>query len=176
AGCDPAAVWTQAAQSPPGARGVTAVVAAPVWSEQAWATKAPNAVIGITPDTSAGDVARAFVEAHAYAVRANVADLERVLGGPATTVVLTGGGARQAPLARLVAAVMGRPISVPAVAQPAARAGAVLVGRACGIDAPAAWDDGEVVQPGDPEPYDEGYRRYLHAHAALRAHLPDDER
>lgn len=176
AGCDPAAVWAQAAQSPPGARGVTAVVAAPVWSEEAWATKAPNAVLGVTPDTSAADVARAFVEAHAYAVRSNVADLERVLGAPATTVVLTGGGARQPALARLVADVIGRPITVPAVAQPAARAGAVLVGRACGIHAPAAWDDGEVVPPGDPEPYDEGYQRYLHAHAALRAHLPDDER
>ncbi|MGH8887687.1 MAG: hypothetical protein ACRDYX_21460, partial [Egibacteraceae bacterium] len=40
--------------------------------------------------TSATDLAQAFVEGHAFAVRANVEDLERVLGRPASRVVLTG--------------------------------------------------------------------------------------
>ncbi len=174
-GCDPARVWACAETSTPGAGGVTAVVAAPVWSEDAWATKAPNAVVGTTPATTAADVARAFVEAHAYAVRANVADLERALGARATRMVLTGGGAQPA-LARLLADVMGRDVEVPAVAQPAALAGAVLVARASGMEATSAGGAGEVVGAGDPAPYDEPYRRYLGAHAALRAHLPETDR
>ena len=175
-GCDPAAVWEQAASSRPGAGGVTAVVAVPTWSEEAWAVKAPNTVLGVTPSTTAGDVARAFVEAHAYAVRANVADLERVLGARAARVVLTGGGARRPALARLLADVMGRRVSVPSVAQPAALAGAALVARAVGLGGSPPGHDGEVVPAGDPAPYDEPYRRYLQAHAALRRHLPEDDR
>ncbi|MBW3574484.1 MAG: FGGY-family carbohydrate kinase [Actinobacteria bacterium] len=175
-GCDPSTVWAQAAHSRPGAGGVTAVVAVPTWSEEGWATKAPNAVLGVTPSTTRADVARAFVEAHAYAVRANVADLERVLGAPASRVVLTGGGARQPDLARLLADVTGSPVTVPAVGQPAALAGSDLVARACGIDAATPDQHGEVVPAGDPAPYEEPYRRYLHAHATLRAGLPEVDR
>ena len=175
-GGDPTTVWEQAASSRPGAAGVTAVVAVPTWSEEAWATKAPNALLGVTPSTTSGDVARAFVEAHAYAVRANVADLERVLGARAATVVLTGGGARRPALPRLLADVLGRDLVVPAVGQPAALAGAALVARACGLDPPSATGTPTVVPAGDAAPYEEPYQRYLHAHAALRRHLPEDDR
>ncbi|MGI8757940.1 MAG: xylulokinase [Acidimicrobiales bacterium] len=168
-GCGPAEVWSRAAGSGPGAGGVTAVVATPAWSEEAWATRAPHAVIGITPATTAGDVARAFVEAHAFAVRANVADLERVLGRPATTLVLTGGGARHPALARLLADVVGRDVTVPHAAQPAALAGAALVARAGGIDTATGAAPFEVVPAGDPGPYDEPYQRYLEAHRGLLA-------
>ncbi len=173
AGCDPAMLWDRAAASVPGAAGVTAVVAAPTWSEEAWATKAPNTVLGVTPATTGDDVARAFVEAHAYAVRANVADLERALGAPANRVVLTGGGARQPALARLLADVMGRDVMVPAVAQPAALAGAAIVARACALEAATPEPAAAVVAAGDPAPYEEPYQRYLHAHAVLRTHLPE---
>jgi sugar (pentulose or hexulose) kinase len=166
-GCGPADVWTRAAGSGPGAGGVTAVVATPTWNEEAWATRAPHAVIGFTPATTADDVARAFVEAHAFAVRANVADLERVLGQPATTLVLTGGGARHPALARLLADVVGRDVTVPHAAQPAALAGAALVARALGIYAPPRDHPTEVVPAGDPGPYDEAYQRYLDAHRGL---------
>ncbi len=174
-GSDVGALWACAGRSRPGAAGVTAVVAAPEWSEAAWATKAPQAVLGLTPATTGDDLARAFVEAHAFAVRANLADLERVLGGPATTVVVTGGGARHAGLPRLLADVLGRHVTVPELAQPAALAGAALVARACG-----AGGGGELPGPparmvpaGDPAPYAEPYERYVQAHAALRAHLPE---
>jgi len=173
-GTDPAELWCRAEASRPGAGGVTAVVAAPVWDERAWTARAPHSVLGLSPTTSGADLARAFVEAHAFAVAANVADLERVLGRPATTLVLTGGGARHGGLARLLADVMARPVTVPWVDQPAALAGAALVARAAGISlgdvaSPAAT----VVAAGDPEPYREPQRRYLEAHAALADHLPE---
>ncbi|MDQ3304693.1 MAG: FGGY-family carbohydrate kinase [Actinomycetota bacterium] len=167
-------LWARAATSPPGANGVTAVVAAPTWSEEAWVTRAPHTVVGITPSATDADLARAFVEAHAFAVRANVADLERVLGRRADRLVVTGGAARQGDLPRLVADVAGRDVTVPATTQPAALAGAALVGRACGIGASLMEATGsEVVSASDPAPYEEPYQRYLAAHEALRAHLPE---
>lgn len=178
--CGPGALWELAAQSRPGANGVTAVVAAPVWSEEAWATKAPNAVLGITPATTDADLARAFVEAHAFAVRANVADLERVLDRRATTLVVTGGGSHRAGadpgsagLPRLVADVLGRDVNVPRAPQPAALAGATLVARACGLAEGGARPDAVVVPAGDPRLFEEPYQRYLAAHAVLRAHLAE---
>ncbi len=176
-GCGVDELWARAGAGRPGANGVTAVVAAPVWSEEAWVNRAPHAVLGIGPSTSDADLARAFVEAHAYAVRANVADLERVLGRPATTLVVTGGGARRGGLARLVADVLGRDVTLPATTQPAAMAGATLVAQAGGIEPPAGDSDGmasaDVIPAGDQRPYDEPYRHYLAAHDVLRTHLPE---
>ncbi len=173
-GVDPGEVWDRAAASRPGAGGVTAVVASPVWSEEAWVTRAPNTVVGVGPATTDADLARAVVEAHAFAVAANVTDLERVLGRPAATLVVTGGGARRGGLPRLLADVVGRDVTVPVSAQPAALAGAALVARACGIDC-GPDDDvlSEVVPAGDPAPYREPYCRYLRTHAALATHLPE---
>ncbi len=168
-------LWARAADSRPGANGVTAVVAAPVWSEEAWVARAPQSVLGLGPSTSEADLARAFVEAHAYAIRANLADLERVLGRSATTLVVTGGGARHGGLPRLVADVVGRDVTVPATTQPAAVAGAALVARACGIDLPPGGGaaDAEILVAGDPRPYEQPYQRYLATSDAVRTHLPE---
>ncbi len=176
--CSVDELWTRAGDSEPGAHGVTAVVAVPVWSEEAWVTRAPQTIVGVGPSTTGADVARAFVEAHAYAVRANVADLERVLGRRVTRLVVTGGGARHGHLPRLVAQVVGREVTVPATTQPAAVTGVALVARACGMDLRAGGDaTGTVVIPaGDPQPYEEPYRRYLRAHEVLRTHLPEELR
>lgn len=174
--CGPEDLWASAAGSGPGAGGVTAVVATPTWNEATWATRAPHAVIGVTPSTTSADLSRAFVEAHAFAVRANVVDLERVLGRPATTLVLTGGGARHPALARLLADVVGRDITVPDAAQPAALAGAALVARGCGFDAAPGERPSRAVPAGDPDPYDEPYQRYLEASAALTTSRSEGDR
>lgn len=173
--CSVEELWTRAGESEPGAHGVTAVVAAPEWSEEAWVSRAPQTIVGVGPSTTDADLARAFVEAHAYAVRANVIDLERVLGRPAIRLVVTGGGARHGHLPRLVAQVLGRDVTVPVTSQPAAVAGVALVARACGIDPPTSGDAAHerVFPAGDPEPYEEPYRRFLAAHAALRTHLAE---
>jgi len=152
----------------PGASGLTAVVAAPEWSERGWSTKAPMTVLGLRPDTSAADLAQAFAEAHAFAVRANVEDLERVLGGPASRIVLTGGAAE--PIAALCAAVLGRGVSLCAGSDATAAAGWALV---TGEPVPAAPT--RLVGAGDPEPYSAAYARYLRSYAQLRAHLPEED-
>ena len=154
----------------PGASGLTAIVAAPEWSEHGWTTKAPMSVLGLRPDTTAEDLAQAFAEAHAFAIRGCVEDLERVLGRSAVRVVLTGGAA--AAVAALCAAVLGRPLEL-------------CGGGGGGATAAAGWSlvtgavlrpaETRIVEAGDPAPYAGAYARYLQAYKALRTHLPEKD-
>ena len=155
----------------PGAGGLTATVAAPLWTERSWVAKAPAAVLGIRPDTDPADIAQAVVEAHAYAIRSNVRDLERVMGGSATDVVLTGGAAVRGNLAGLCATALGRPIRLCTGGDAAAAAGRALV-----TGEPVLPAETVTVEPADGTPYEEPYERYLEAHAALRERLPEIDR
>lgn len=156
----------------PGAGGVTAVVATPHWTQDAWAVKAPRALIGFTTATSTDDLARAVLEAHAYAIRSNIADLHDCLPGGVDTVVL-GGGAAQPALTQLIADVLGRPVLVSREPMPAAAAGASLVRRALdGVDRPPRPQLAEV-SPSGTDLYEAPYRRFLDAHDALHRDLPD---
>lgn len=153
----------------PGAGGITATVATPEWSERSWAVKAPMAFIGLSPASTAADLAQALDEAHAFAVRANVADLARALGRPAAEIIVTGGAAEN--LAPLLADVLGRPVRVCPGTAGAVRAGWELV-TGTALDQPPAVAVGPASGPG---PYETAYRRYLETHAALRAHLAEED-
>ena len=155
--------------------GLLAVTAAPYWAEETWAVKPPASLLGLRADTTAGQIRTALREAHAYAVRGNVADLERALGRPASAVVVTGGAAADGRLAALLADVLGREVHVAAGSTGVARAGAALVGRAVGAHAHVPGLPSTVLPAGDRRPYDEPYARWCAAHAALRAALPDDD-
>jgi len=171
----PAELAELAAGSVPGARGITATVASPIWSEESWATKAPSTLVGFTMAHELADVARAFVEAHAYAVRANVDDLERAVGGEAfERVLVTGGAARSPAFRQLLADVSGRVLTVPDVSDSAAAGGAALAARALGIDHRPPPTVSVVVEPRPDEAYERGYRRYLAVFEALQAHLPPE--
>lgn len=164
-----------AAESVPGARGITATVASPVWSEESWATKAPSTLVGFTMAHGPADVARAFVEAHAYAVRANIDDLERAVGGGSfERVLLTGGAARNPDFRQLLADVTRRTMSVPEVADSAACGGVALVARALGADHRPPLPHTVVVEPRPDEAYEVGHRRYVAVFDALQAHLPPE--
>jgi len=164
-----------AAQSVPGAQGITATVASPIWSEESWATKAPSTLVGFTMAHGPADVARAFVEAHAYAVRANIDDLERAVGGERfERVLLTGGAARNADFRQLMADVTGRVLTVPDVSDSAAAGGAALVARALGAVHRPPPVEVVNVEPRPDEGYEIGHRRYLAVFDALQAHLPPE--
>lgn len=149
---------------------VLAVTATPYWSEQTWAVKPPAALIGMTPDTTAGQVARALVEAHAFAIRGNIEDVERALGRPAGAVVLTGGGATGGALPVLLAQVLGRDVHLDRTGS-AAIAGCYLVARALGADPAAPGLPAEVVAAGDPAALRDRYERWRAATEALRTSL-----
>ncbi|MEX2291659.1 MAG: FGGY-family carbohydrate kinase [Mycobacteriales bacterium] len=153
--------------------GLTAVTAAPYWSQETWEHKPPVSLLGLRPDTSAGDVQAALLEAHAFAVRGNVEDLERALGGPAAAVVVCGGAAADGRLPTLLAEVLGRDVHHARGASGAAAAGALLVARAVGAHThPPALPE-SVCAAGDSSSWDEQYDRWCATHAALRAALPD---
>lgn len=172
-GNTPAELADMAAGSAPGARGITATVASPIWSEETWATKAPSTLVGFTMAHDMADVARAFVEAHAYAVRANVDDLERAVGGrPFERVLVTGGAARSPGFRQLMADVTGRVLTVPDVRDSAAAGGTALAAQALGADHRPPPAASVVVEPRPDEAYDIGHRRYLAVFDAMQAHLP----
>ena len=143
-----------AAGSPAGARGLLALTGAVEWSQRAWSSGSPVALVGLRPEHTAADVARACAEAHAFAVRAQVEDLERVLGAPARQVRLVGGRGASA-LAPLLADALGREVLVPAGAA-AHGAVALVTGALPGPGDPA------VVQPGGADLSD-AYARWREA-------------
>lgn len=163
-----------ASTSVPGAAGITATIASPVWSEDAWAHKAPSTLVGFTMAHGGADVARAFVEAHAYAVRANLDDLERAVGAPFARVLVTGAAARSPWFRQLLADVSGRRITVPDVRDSAAGGGTALAARALGAEHRPPPLDTVEVSPIVDDGYEEGHRRYLAVFAAMHDHLPPE--
>lgn len=163
-GCEPTALAALARKSQPGANGITAVVGTTMWTEQLWAHRPEQALLGFDASHGPADVARAVVEGHAYAIRGNLQDLERSCGRRSRRVMLTGGAAANRWFTQLVADVVGRPIDVPAGSSAAARATCKLLG---GSVAPVA---ATCVEP-EPDPrYDDGYARFTDGFAAARAY------
>ena len=163
-----------AGTSVPGARGITATIASPVWSEEVWARKPPSTVVGFTMAHGLADLARAFVEAHAYGVRANLEDLERAVGAPFERVLVTGGAARSRQFRQLLADVCGRALTVPDVPDAAAAGGTALVAQALGADHEPDHPPPVEVPPHPDEAYEEGHRRYVAVYASLLEHLPPE--
>jgi sugar (pentulose or hexulose) kinase len=172
-GTDVETLAGEAAASPPGANGVTAAVTTRAWSEETWSDRAPGGLIGFEPRHSRGDVARAFIEAHAYGIRGNLEDLERATGAPASRISLLGGAARSSAFTQLVADVTGRPIGRATSEYPAGRAFAWLArsSHLAGLAEPPTFD-GETIEPRDRDVHEEGYTRYVAASDALHRTLP----
>lgn len=169
-GVDVDEVFRLGRESRPGARGLTALVGGPRWAEHR-TVPAPHTLLGIDPAADRADLAAAFTEGYAYAVRAQLEDLEDVLGYPARQLVLTGEQATSG-LARLLASVTGRDVAVPEVSSGTALAASALVTSAVGAPSTGVVPEGRLAAAGDPRPYDESYARYLAAYDALQANLP----
>jgi sugar (pentulose or hexulose) kinase len=163
----------EAAVSPAGAKGITAAVTARIWSEETWSSGAPGGLIGFEPGHARADVARAFIEAHAYGIRGNLEDLERATGKVANRICLLGGASGSRAFTQLVADTTGRPIGRVASDYPAGRAFAWLAASAGTTESSQAPPFiGETVDPRPNEALEEGYVRYTAAGDALRQTLP----
>ena len=158
-------------ESPDRDPALVAVTAVPYWSEETWEQRPPPALVGLHPATTAGAVRAALLEAHAFGVRGNVEDLERVLGRSAEAVVVCGGGTADGRLPRLLAQVLGRDVHVGEGVSAAPAAGTALVARAVGAHAHLPSLPENMVPAGDPAVWQEPYDRWTETCAALRGAL-----
>lgn len=116
-----------AAAVPPGADGLLVVATSPRWAQDTWQRKAPYVFHNFNVSHTLGHAARAVLEGVCFGVRGNLDQLERVAGRPFDDIIFTGGSAGAPLWAQMMADVLGRPLSVPHMAEPAASAGAQLV-------------------------------------------------
>ena len=140
-----------------GTNGVRAIASSPRWAQDTWEKKAPFVFIGFTSADTLGVFARSILEAVCYAVRGNLEQLERVMGSGAEKTIYTGGTARPAFWAQMMADVLGRPIFVPDMKDSAALAGAQVV----------LWGVGDRSNIAPPK-----YREYLPDADATAAYQP----
>jgi xylulokinase len=146
--------------------GVTAVTAVELWSQPTWEHKPPWSLLGVSPLTTGGQVQRALLEAHAFAVAGAVDDLSRLLG-PAREVVVTGGAAQDNGLPALLAQVLGRDVRWDREPS-AAAAGTALVARALDAGDHVPGVPETVCPAGDPAALADRRRTWTHATSALR--------
>ena len=155
-GHSPEALADRAAQSPPGARGVTASpwlegARAPWWREDATA-----GFVGLQAAHGPGDLARAAFEAVAWDVQRclELASDRRPAGPPATALVLGGSGAGIAVWVEVLTGISGLPASARRSGQAASAGAAQLAARAvdleCDLDRLDPIDPGRGRTP-DPE-------------------------
>lgn len=161
------------AQTPIGADGLLVVATSPRWAQDTWQRKAPYTIFNFNVSHSLGHVARAIMEGTCFGVRGNLEQLERVAEQPFGEIIFTGGSARVPLWAQMLADVLGRPLVVPDVAEPAAAAGAQLVlwhhDPAATLPAPAL-----IEYTPDPErtaAYEPVYRGYIEVFEKMQRHF-----
>lgn len=162
-----------AAGTPPGADGLLVVATNPRWAQDTWQHKAPYVFHNFKVSHTIGHMARAIMEGVCFGVRGNLDQLERVGGQPFEEVIFTGGSARVPFWAQMMTDVLGRPLLVPQVPEPAAVAGAQLV----------RWSQGEreslplpPLNRYEPDPahvaaYEPIYHAYLDVFEKMQHHF-----
>ncbi len=124
-----------------------------------------------------GRLARAALENLAFAVRANVAQLEAVAGCKTAGVWLCGGMAQGETLPRILADVLNAPVRRPRWAEASCLGAAMAAAAGAGVHDGLAGAAQAMMRPGrDAEPnalaaldYEEHYRRWLSVGEGLKA-------
>ena len=101
---------------------------------------------------TAGDVLRAFLESIAYAVRANVGQVEAVTGRPTTRLIAGGGMSRNSLLMQLTADSLGVPVHRASEPESTGLGGAILVAIGAGAYLDAASADAAMCRHEDIAP------------------------
>jgi gluconokinase len=115
-----------------------------------WRPEARAAITGLSLDTGAADIARAFLEGVAFRL-ADIYDLVRPLAAANHVLVGSGGGLGRSPAwAQIVTDALGVPIALGADAEASTRGAALLVLGSLGQLAPPPSDPARILRP-DPE-------------------------
>ncbi|MDD7933977.1 FGGY-family carbohydrate kinase [Actinomycetospora straminea] len=167
-GADYATLLDEAADVPPGARGLLLL---PYFAGERTPILDPDArglVLGLTTGHGRAELYRAALEGIAHGVRHNL-EAFRDAGGPVPRLVAVGGGTRGGLWTQIVSDVIGQPQEIPADTTGAALGDALLAARALGLDADAAsWNP--IVATVTPDP--ERTARYDAFHEHYRALYP----
>ena len=164
-----AALFDEAAASPPGANQLLAL---PYFAGERTPIADPLAVgmlCGLTLEHARGDVMRALLEATAYGVRHNL-DAFAAAGAPAARLVAVGGGVRGTLWTQIVSDVTGMPQTIPTVTVGAAYGDARLAASALGVDTTGWVDDARRCDPDRAAAavYAEGWEDYLELYLRCR--------
>jgi sugar (pentulose or hexulose) kinase len=123
---------------------------------------------------SAGDLLRAFFEGVAYAVRANIAQIEAVSGRPTTRLFVGGGMSRRNLLMQLVADVSGLPLCRAHDPESTGLGCAILVASGAGVYSDSAVAVRAMCSHSDVAPSPErkaeiepGYAKWCELYASL---------
>jgi sugar (pentulose or hexulose) kinase len=160
-----------AEESPIGSKGLRVVASSSRWSQDTWEKRAPYTIYNFSVANNLGDFARAIMEGVCFAVRGNIQQMERIMGTSATGLLYTGGTAKPPIWAQMMADVLGRPIQVPQIAEPAAVAGAQVVLYARGETNHIQSTESVVYEPdtGRSEAYQEHYEDYVELFEQMHA-------
>jgi autoinducer 2 (AI-2) kinase len=168
-----------AAAAPAGAGDVLAVMGARAMdaahmTATTGAIALPLPLVMAIPDR--GELLRAVLESIAYAIRANIEQLELVSGGKISSLRLGGGMARSEVFAQILADVSGRALLVTNQPETTAVGAAVLAAAAAGLHASpeqalAGMTHHQCVEPDmkASASYDDGYDRWTALAASLEA-------
>jgi autoinducer 2 (AI-2) kinase len=135
-GCTAAEAADLAATAPVGSGDVMAVLGPRVMRASAMTAGVGGITLPLPLVMSAPDrshVLRSVLEATAYAIRANVEQLELVSGAPIASLAIGGGMSRSAAFAQIVADVIDRPVEVAAAPETTALGAALLATVAFGL-------------------------------------------
>jgi len=91
-----------------GAHGVIALTACPKWDQETWSGSLPFSFTRLNTGHNRADLVKAIVEAHAFAIRANLEALDETLSQTTEHLVLTGGWVSDSNFSQLVADVTER--------------------------------------------------------------------
>ncbi|MEJ2888829.1 FGGY-family carbohydrate kinase [Actinomycetospora aeridis] len=181
-GADYATLVAEAADVPPGARGLLLL---PYFAGERTPVLDPDArglLLGLTTSHGRAEIYRAALEGIAHGVRHNL-DAFREAGGPDPRLVAVGGGTRGGLWTQIVSDVTGRDQQVPADTTGAALGDALLAARALGAEADAGvWNPIVATVRPDSErtarydAFHEHYRALYPATADAAHFLAEDQR
>lgn len=164
-GADFATLVAEAAEVPPGSRGLLLL---PYFAGERTPIFDPDArgiIAGLTLGHGRAELYRAALEGIAYGVRHNL-EVMREAGGPARRLVAVGGGTQGGLWARIVSDVTGAEQVVPTETVGACLGDAMLAAGAAGVDV-SGWNPVDhVVHPSGDGTYDAFYARYRELYPA----------
>lgn len=169
-----------AASSPPGSRDAMAVLGPRVMRASLMSAGIGAITVGmplVMSSPERGDVLRSVLESIAFAVRANVEQLEDVGGARIPRLALGGGMSRSMLFARILADVLDRPIDVARSAETSALGAAIVASPALGLHATIIGAAAIMAPPMacvEPEPraasvYEDCYGRWCDLAERLEA-------